>query len=93
MVGPGALILTALAVAYFRVGFTPRTAHLMHGMAAAVIGLIVVMTARMVRASIRTVPAAAIAALVFVLVGVLRVNTVVAIALVVPASLWLHRPR
>jgi len=65
----------------------------MHGMAAAVIGLIVVMTARMVRASIRTVPAAAIAALVFVLVGVLRVNTVVAIALVVPVSLWLHRPR
>ena len=93
VVGPGAVILTALAVVYFRVGFTPRTAHLMHGMAAAVVGLIVVMTARLVRASIRTVPAAAIAALVFVLVGVLRVNTVVAIALVVPASLWLHRPR
>ena len=93
VVGPGALILAALAAVYFRIGFAPTTAHLMHGMAAAVIGLLVVTTTRMVHASVRTVRAALIAALVFVLVGVLRVNTVLAIAVVVPASLWLHRPR
>jgi len=93
IVGPGALVLTALAVLYFRVGLTASVSHLMHGMAATVIGLLVVTTARLARTSIRSSRALLIAGLVFVLVGVLRLNTVLAVLLVVPASLWLHRPR
>lgn len=92
IVVPGAVILVALAALYFRGGLTPGTTHAMHGMGAAVIGLIAVTAGRLVRASLRTRRALAIAALTFVLVGVLRVHVVLAIALVAPLSLWWHRP-
>jgi hypothetical protein len=43
--------------------------------------------------SLRSGRAITIAATVFLLVGVLRVNTALAIVLVAPVSLWLFRPR
>jgi chromate transport protein ChrA len=65
----------------------------MHGMGAAVVGLVFVTTARIIRASIRGGGALLVAAVMFVLVGPLRVNTLLALLLLGPLSLWLHRPR
>lgn len=93
IVAPGASILLLLAVLYFRGGLAPATAHVMHGMAATVVGLVLVTTGRLVRASIRGRLAVLVAAGTFVLVGPLGVSTPLAIALVLPVSLWWHRPR
>lgn len=93
LIVPGALILLALTVLYFHVGFTPNTTSAMRGMGAAVVGLVFITTARMIRASIRGGGALLVATAVFVLVGLLRVNTGLAVLVMVPVSLWLHRPR
>lgn len=90
---PGALILLGLSVLYFHVGFAPNATSAMRGMGAAVVGLVFVTTARMICASIRGGRALLVAAAIFVLVGPLRVNTGLAVLLMVPLSLWLHRPR
>jgi chromate transporter len=93
IVVPGAVILLLLAALYLRGGFAPGTAHLMHGMGATVVGLVLVTTGRLVRASIRGRVAVLLAAATFLLVGPLRVSTPLAIALVLPPALWWHRPR
>jgi len=87
------LILLLLAVLYFRGGFAPATTHAMHGMAATVVGLVLVTTARIVRASLHGRVALVVAVATFLLVGPLGVNTPLAIALVLPVALWWHRPR
>ena len=89
---PGALILLGLSALYLRGAWSPATGRAMHGMTAAVVGLVVVATARVVASSLRGARAIAIAAAVFLLVGPLRVNTALAVLVVVPISLWIHRP-
>jgi chromate transporter len=93
IVVPGAVILLLLAVFYFRGGFAPGAVPVMHGMAATVVGLVLVTTARLVRASVRDRAAVLVAAATFLLVGPLRVSTPLAIALVLPPALWWNRPR
>jgi len=90
---PGALILLGLGALYFRGEWSPTAARAMHGTAAAVVGLVFVTTARIVPAALRGWRSLLIAAAVFVLVGPLHVHTALAILLVSPVSLWLHRPR
>jgi chromate transporter len=90
---PGALILLALTWLYFHVGFTPHATSAMRGMGAAVVGLVFVTTGRMIRAAIRDLRSLLLSAAIFLLVGPLHVNTALVIVLVVPLSLWLHRPR
>ena len=90
---PGALILLVLSALYFRGDFSPAMAHGLRGVAAAIVGLVFVTTGRLVSVSLRSWRAIVIAAAVFLLVGVLRVNTALTIALVAPASLWLFRAR
>ena len=90
---PGALILLGLTLLYFHVGFAPDTTSAMHGMGAAVVGLVFTTTARMIRASIRGGRGIMMAAAIFVLVGPLHVNTGLVVLIMVPLSLWLHRPR
>ena len=92
LVLPGALILLALAALYGRTGFTPTAAHAMRGMSAAVVGLVFVATLSIVPASLRGARAILIAAAMFVLVGPLGMNAALAILLVAPVSVWLHRP-
>jgi len=90
---PGALILLGLTWLYFHVGFTPKTTSAMHGMGAAVVGLVFVTTGRMIRTAVRDLRGLLISAAIFLLVGPLHVNTALVIVLVVPVSLWLYRPR
>ena len=92
VLAPGAVILLLLAVLYFRGVFAPGVAPILRGMSATVVGLVFVMTARIVTASIRGYAAVLVAVATFLLVGPLQVNTVLAIGLVLPLSLWLHRP-
>jgi len=93
LIVPGALILLGLTLLYFHVGFTTNATAAMHGMGAAVVGLVLTTTGRMIHASIRGGGAILIAAAVFVLVGLLKVNTALVVVAMVPLSLWLHRPR
>lgn len=93
LIVPGALILLAAAALYFRIGFTPNATSAMHGAGAAVVGLVFVTTARLMRASIRRPGELCVAGAIFLLVGPLHVHTVLAVLLVVPVSLWIHRPR
>jgi chromate transporter len=90
---PGALILLGLTWLYFHVGFSPKTTSAMHGMGAAVVGLVFVTTGRMIRTGVRDLRGLLISAAIFLLVGPLHVNTALVIVLVVPVSLWLYRPR
>jgi chromate transporter len=90
---PGALILLGLSVLYSRGEWSPSAARAMNGTAAAVVGLVFVATARVVPAALRGWRSLLIAAVVFLLVGPLRVHTALVILLVAPVSLWLHRPR
>ena len=93
LVLPGALILLALSALYARGDFSPTAARALYAMTAAVVGLVLITTARVAFAAVRRGPALLIAAAIFVLVALLHVNTPLAIILVLPASLWLHRPR
>ena len=92
LIVPGALILLAVAVLYFRIGFTPNATSAMHGAGAAVVGLVFVTTARIMRTSIRRGGEFLVAGAIFLLVGPLHVHTVLAVLLVAPLSLWIHRP-
>ena len=93
LIVPGALILLAVSVLYVRIGFTPNATSAMHGAGAAVVGLVFVATARIMRTSIRSGGGLLVAGAIFVLVGPLHVHTVLAVLLVAPVSLWLSRPR
>jgi chromate transporter len=90
---PGAFAVLGLTVLYFRGALAEGTAPLMHGMGATVVGLVLVTTAQLVTSSIRGSIATAVAVATFLLVGPLGVNTALAVCLVLPASLWLHRPQ
>ena len=92
VVGPGALILLAVAVLYFARGFSPGVNTIMHGMAGAVVGLVLVTTARVASPVLRDARAVVVAAATFAAVGPLRMNTAVVIILIAGVSLFLHRP-
>ncbi len=92
VVGPGALILLAVAVLYFARGFSPIVNTIMHGMGGAVVGLVLVTTARVAAPVLRDARAVLVAAVTFAAVGPLRMNTAVVIVLVAAISLFLHRP-
>ena len=89
---PGGLILVVLAAIYLARGLTPDVATLMRGMSAAVVGLVAVTTLRMARPALVSARALAIAAVTFIAVGPLRLNTPVVIAVMTVVGLWLHRP-
>jgi len=92
VVGPGALILLTVAVLYFARGFSPLVNTVMHGMGGAVVGLVLVTTARVASPVLRDARAVLVAAVTFAAVGPLRMNTAVVIVLVAAISLFLHRP-
>lgn len=93
VVGPGALILLAAAAVYFARGFSPAVNTVMHGMGGAVVGLVLVTTARVASPVLHDGRALLVAAVTFAAVGPLRINTVLVIILVAAVSLFLHRPR
>jgi chromate transporter len=93
LIVPGFLILLAVSVVYFRIGFTANAASVMHGAGAAVVGLVFVTTARIMGTAIRRGRELLVAGAIFLLVGPLHVHTVLAVLLVAPLSLWIHRPR
>jgi chromate transporter len=93
LIVPGALILLAVTVFYFRTGFAPHAASAMHGAGAAVVGLVFGATVRIMGSAVRRARDLLVAGAVFALVGPLHVHTIVAVLLVGPVALWIHRPR
>lgn len=89
---PGAVILLLLAAIYFASGLAPAGGRLLHGMSAAVVGLIVLTTTRLARATLRSRRGLVVAAVTFLAVGPLRMSTVLVLAVMAVASGWLHRP-
>jgi len=92
LVLPGALILLVLSALYSRGAWSPAMTRVMSAMSAAVVGLVFVTSARIVAASLKSARGVLIAAAMFVLVALFHLNTALALALVVPVSLWFHRP-
>jgi len=89
---PGGVILVVLASLYLARGLTPSVATLMHGMSAAVVGLVAVTTLRMARPTLVSARAIAIAAATFAAVGLLKLNTPAVIVVMAALGLWLNRP-
>jgi chromate transporter len=87
---PGALILVGAATLYLRGAFGPGAGLLMRGLSAAVVGLVLVTTLRIVRGSLRGGRGVVVAALTFVAVGPLRLPTVGVVLVMAAASLALH---
>lgn len=93
LVLPGVVILLALAAIYLRGGFTAGAGSAMQGMGAAVVGLVAVMSTRIIRAGLRGRLTVLLAAATAAAVGPLGLPTVWVIAAASAVGLWLHRPR
>jgi chromate transport protein ChrA len=64
----------------------------MHGMAAAVVGLLLVTSVRLMKPVLVNARAVVIAAATFAAVGPLRLNTALVLLVTAALSVWLHRP-
>jgi len=92
LVLPGGLLFLALALA-LRKGVAPDAAHVLAGMGAAVVGLVVVMTWRVLHVGLRGRVGVFLAAVTFLAVGPLRLPTYITIAVMFVLGLCLNRPR
>ena len=89
---PGLLALLALSIVYVSRGLAPATVSLMHGMSAAVVGLLLLTNLRLMRPVLVTPRAVVVAAGTFVAVGPLHLNTALVLLVSAAVSVWLHRP-
>ena len=89
---PGLAVLLVLASVYFGRGLAPATVSLMHGMSAAVVGLLLVTSVRLMRPVLVSARAAVIAVGTFAAVGPLHLNTALVLLVSAALSVWLHRP-
>ena len=89
---PGAVAILGLSALYFEYGVGPSLNAGLRGMGAAVAGFLCVTAARMSRGRFGGRGALWIAALTFVAVGLLRLNTVLVILVAGGLSLWMNRP-
>jgi chromate transporter len=92
LVAPGSVMVLAL-VAYLESGIGPEATRVLQAMSAAVVGLILVMTARIMRVGLRGRLSVAMGVATFLLVGPLGLPTVAVIAGMLAIGLWLNRPR
>jgi chromate transporter len=90
IVVPGAVILLGASALYARGAFGPGATLLMRGLSAAVVGLVLVTSLRIMRGSLRGGRAVVVAVSTFVAVGPLRLPTVAVVLLMTALSLWLH---
>lgn len=90
---PGALILLSLGALYTRGAFSPTVTLLMRGLSAAVVGLVLVTTLRIILGSRRGGRAIVVAALTFAAVGPLRLPTVGVVLVMAALSFWLQWSR
>jgi chromate transporter len=89
---PGLAVLLVLAAVYFGRGLAPATVSLMHGMSAAVVGLLLVTNVRLMRPVLVDARAVVITVGTFTAVGPLHLNTALVLLITAALSLWLHRP-
>jgi chromate transporter len=87
---PGAVILLGVSALYARGAFGPGATLLMRGLSAAVVGLVLVTSLRIVRGSLRGGRGAVVALLTFVAVGPLRLPTVAVVLVMAALSLSLQ---
>lgn len=92
VVVPGLVVLLTLAALYFGRGLAPTTVSLMQGMAAAVVGLLLVTSVRLMRPVLVNARAIVIAVGTFAAVGPLHLNTALVLLVSAALSIWLHRP-
>jgi chromate transporter len=90
IVVPGAVILLGASALYAQGAFGPGSTLLMRGLSAAVVGLVLVTSLRIMRGSLRGGRAVVVAVSTFVAVGPLRLPTVAVVLVMTALSLWLH---
>jgi chromate transporter len=87
---PGAVILLGASALYAQGAFGPGATLLMRGLSAAVVGLVLVTSLRIMRGSLRGGRAVVVAGLTFAAVGPLRLPTVAVVLVMAVLSLGLH---
>lgn len=88
------LVVVALGVLYAKTQNDPRVQHLFAGLAAAAAGLLVAMAVKVAKLLLRAPrTAAAIAALAFVAIAVLRMPLLTTMLVLTPVSIWLASRR
>ncbi|MET3215271.1 UNVERIFIED_ORG: chromate transporter [Burkholderia territorii] len=88
------LVVVALGVLYAKTQNDPRVQHLFAGLAAAAAGLLVAMAVKVAKPLLRAPrTAAAIAALAFVAIAVLRLPLLPTMLVLTPVSIWLASRR
>lgn len=87
---PGAVILLGASALYAQGAFGPGATLLMRGLSAAVVGLVLVTSLRIMRGSLRGGRAVVVAGLTFAAVGPLRLPTVAVVLVMAALSLGLH---
>jgi chromate transporter len=90
---PGAVILFFLTLIYFTIGLNVHLVGALRGMSAAVVGLMLVTNARLLRGLRRSRGAGWVAAATFLAVAIVGVNTVAVVVVMATVSLWANRPR
>jgi chromate transporter len=87
---PGAVILLVAGALYGEGALGATAALLMRGSSAGVVGLVAITSLRIMRGSLRGLPAAAVALLTFVAVGPLRLPTVAVVLVMIAVSVALQ---
>ena len=93
LVVPGGLVLLALTILYFKTGLTPDARPALRGMGAAVVGLVMMTSARVAVGALRGQRALLVALVTFLGVGPLRIHTALVILLAGALSFALQRTR
>jgi chromate transport protein ChrA len=91
LIVPGGLVLLGLTVLYFKTGLTPDARPALRGMGAAVVGLVLMTSARVATGALRGRRAVLVALVTFLGVGPLRVHTALVILLATALSYGLQR--
>jgi chromate transporter len=92
---PGMLAMLGLAWAYLNLKMLgdPRIEALLHGVAAAAVGLVLAFVAQVAPVGLRVVSGPLVALAAFVMIGLLRWPMALVVVGLFPVSLWLNRPQ
>jgi chromate transporter len=92
LLAPGALLVLGFTLLYFKRGLDVRETIALRGMGGAVVALMLVTNLRIFRGARHGRTGILIAAITFVAVALLRLNTAVVVIVLTVIGVWLHRP-
>jgi chromate transporter len=89
---PGSVVVFALGLIYSEFKRSPGVTALLHGVAAAAVGLLLEVTMQIGRKQLLNWRDLCFLIPVFIAVGVLHISLLVVLVTIAPFSVWMHRP-